>query len=110
MKNLKDIQIISFFADEFINSCDHLREGLSADELSDLKLNLLWFMVKAVKAEVLGLGIEPPNKITVTPQDITKRTQQLVEFEKANDFQHMNDRAQKEFRKAINGTYKSWIV
>lgn len=109
MQKLNEVQVISFFADEFINSCGQLREGLSSDELSDMKCELMYHMVKAVKAEVGFLGIKPPNKITVTPQDISERVQELVEFEKSNQFSHLNDRASKDFRKAINGTYKTWI-
>jgi hypothetical protein len=109
MKDLKTVSILSFFADEFLNSADLFSDGLTANKLSDAKTVLMWHMVKALKAEIGFLGIKPPNKITVTPEDARERIEQLVEFEKANEFSHMNDRAQKDFRKAINGTYKSWI-
>lgn len=109
MKNLNDIQVISFFADEFISICPHLREDLSTDQLAEIKVELLYFMVKAVKCEMLYLGIKPPNKISVNNDDIFERTNVLVAFEKANDFSHLNDRAQKDLRKAINGTYKTCI-
>lgn len=109
MKELNTVQIISFYADEFITVCPHLREGLSSDEISEIKSELMYFMVKAVKGEILTLGIKPPNKITVTPQDITERIQELVSFEKANQHPQLNYRAVKTYRKAMNGTYKSWI-
>ena len=109
MKNLKSISIISFFADEFISTCPGLKENISADEMSDIKCELLYHMVKAVKGELNQLGIEPPNKITLTPQDRDNRVHELLKFEKDNQFQPLNDRASKEFRKAFNGTYKSWI-
>lgn len=109
MKNLKDITILSFAADEFIMVCPHLREDLSNDQLAEIKVELLYMMVKAVKAEIGYLGIVPPNKIIVNNQDIFDRVNTLVEFEKANGFGALNDRAMKELRKAINGTYKTWI-
>lgn len=109
MNNLNSVQVISFFADEFINSCGQLKENLSDNELSDMKCELMYHMVKAVKAEVGFLGIKPPNKISVTSEDVFERTNELVAFEKSNQFPPLNDRASKDFKKAINGTYKTWI-
>lgn len=109
IQKLENIQVLSFAADEFINCCPNLREDLSSEQLEEIKSELLYMMVKAVKAEIGYLGIKPPNKIIVTNQDIHDRVDKLVEFEKANNFGPLNDRAQKLLRKSINGTYKTWI-
>lgn len=109
MKDLNTVQIIGFYADEFITVCPNLREGLSSDEISEIKSELMYFMVKAVKGEILTLGIKPPNKITVSSEDITERVKELVSFEMANKHESLNDRAIRTYRKAMNGTYKSWI-
>lgn len=109
MKKLETIQVLSFFSDEFIQVCPHLREDLSADQMSEIKSELLYCMVKAFKSEIGFLGIKPPNKITITQQDIFDRIEELCEFEKANNHPSLNDRAIKDLRKAVNGTYKTWI-
>lgn len=109
MKELNKVQVISFFADEFINVCPHLREDLTPGELSDIKTILMYCMVKAVKSEIGFLGIKPPNKIVVTNADIFERTNELVAFEKSNQFAALNTRAANKLRKAVNGTYKTWI-
>ena len=109
MKKLETIQILSFFSDEFIQVCPFLREDLSSDQLSEIKSELLYCMVKALKSEIGFLGIKPPNKITITQQDIFDKIEELVEFEKANNHPSLNTRALKDLRKAINGTYKTWI-